>query len=109
MLACARAKFSLLERRMKKIHFLMRVVVFLFSLLLSFSGFADLAHSAIGEQPLSKIAIDKATLALRDSAFIKASPLVLGLNVWSHFVVYYVLCFLYFHLLSALKFFFLLL
>ncbi|KAI3469193.1 hypothetical protein Pfo_025856 [Paulownia fortunei] len=65
---------------MKKNHFLLRVEVFLFSLLLSFNGVAVLAHSAIGEQPLSKIAIDKTTLALRDSASIKASPLVLGLN-----------------------------
>ncbi|KAG8374522.1 hypothetical protein BUALT_Bualt10G0003700 [Buddleja alternifolia] len=39
-----------------------------------------LAHSAIGDQPLSKIAIHKTTLAIKDSASIKASPLVLGLN-----------------------------
>ncbi|KAL0329422.1 UNVERIFIED_CONTAM: putative inactive purple acid phosphatase 27 [Sesamum radiatum] len=65
---------------MKKNHFLLRVVVLILSLLISFNGAAVLAHSAVGEQPLSKIAIHKAVLALRDSASIKASPLVLGLN-----------------------------
>lgn len=35
----------------------------------------------IGEQPLSKIAIHKAVLALRDSASIKAKPDLLGLKV----------------------------
>ncbi|XP_058070415.1 probable inactive purple acid phosphatase 1 [Magnolia sinica] len=33
-----------------------------------------------GEQPLSKIAIHKATFALHDLAYVKASPLVLGLK-----------------------------
>ncbi|KAL0313163.1 UNVERIFIED_CONTAM: putative inactive purple acid phosphatase 27, partial [Sesamum radiatum] len=65
---------------MKKNHFLLRVVVLILSLLLSFNSAAVSAHSAVGEQPLSKIAIHKAVLALRDSASIKASPLVLGLN-----------------------------
>ncbi|KAA8542124.1 hypothetical protein F0562_023276 [Nyssa sinensis] len=36
--------------------------------------------SAIGVQPLSKIAIEKASLALSESASVKASPLVLGLK-----------------------------
>ncbi|KAK6162245.1 hypothetical protein DH2020_002086 [Rehmannia glutinosa] len=62
---------------MKNKHFLLRVLVLLF---VSLNGIGVLAHSAIGDQPLSKIAIEKATLALRDSISIKASPLVLGLN-----------------------------
>eukprot|EP00262_Sarcandra_glabra_P020886 TRINITY_DN8512_c0_g1_i2.p1 TRINITY_DN8512_c0_g1~~TRINITY_DN8512_c0_g1_i2.p1 ORF type:complete len:614 (-),score=75.40 TRINITY_DN8512_c0_g1_i2:275-2116(-) len=33
-----------------------------------------------GEQPLSRILIQKATFALNDSAYVKASPLVLGLK-----------------------------
>lgn len=35
----------------------------------------------LGEQPLSKIDIYKTTLALRDSASAKASPILLGLKV----------------------------
>lgn len=34
-----------------------------------------------GEQPLSKIAIEKATLNLHDSASVKAFPPVIGLQV----------------------------
>ncbi|KAL1569810.1 putative inactive purple acid phosphatase 27, variant 2 [Salvia divinorum] len=45
-------------------------------LLLSIS----LSECSIGEQPLSKIAIHKATLSLRDSASIKAKPRRLGHN-----------------------------
>ncbi|CAK9148703.1 unnamed protein product [Ilex paraguariensis] len=47
-------------------------------------GPASAIHSviggAIGEQPLSKIAIHKVTLALNESASIKAYPLLLGLK-----------------------------
>ncbi|KAL7160607.1 hypothetical protein ABFS83_01G107500 [Erythranthe nasuta] len=39
-----------------------------------------LAHSVTEEQPLSKIAIHKTTISLKDSASIKASPLLLGLQ-----------------------------
>lgn len=34
-----------------------------------------------GDQPFSKIAIHKAMFALHDSAFVKASPTVLGIKV----------------------------
>lgn len=44
--------------------------------LVSFCGAA-----ASGHQPLSKIAIHRTTLALHESAFVKASPLILGLKV----------------------------
>nr|GMD08058.1 probable inactive purple acid phosphatase 27 [Ipomoea batatas]GME20455.1 probable inactive purple acid phosphatase 27 [Ipomoea batatas] len=55
----------------------------------SFIGFGSALHSHIsvgknghilGEQPLSKIAIHKAVLALRDSASIQAKPDLLGLK-----------------------------
>ena len=36
-----------------------------------------------GEQPLSRIEIHKTTLALHDSAYVEASPRVLGLQVLS--------------------------
>ncbi|KAH6830671.1 purple acid phosphatase 27 [Perilla frutescens var. hirtella] len=52
-------------------------VALLLLLLLSLNGHGE---CAIGEQPLSKIAIHKATLSLRDSASIKAHPLLVGLN-----------------------------
>ncbi|KAL7123587.1 hypothetical protein ACP275_01G114100 [Erythranthe tilingii] len=39
-----------------------------------------LAHSVTEEQPLSKIAIHKTTISLKDSASIKAFPLLLGLQ-----------------------------
>ncbi|KAF8399953.1 hypothetical protein HHK36_015825 [Tetracentron sinense] len=56
--------------------------ILLILLLLDLSSFvASAAHrNGIGQQPLSKIAIHKATFALRDSVSIKASPLVLGLK-----------------------------
>ncbi|KAL3834893.1 hypothetical protein ACJIZ3_009629 [Penstemon smallii] len=66
---------------MKKYHFFLRVAVAVVVLLLSsFNWPTVLCHSAIGEQPLSKIAIHTTTFALSDSASIKASPLVLGLK-----------------------------
>lgn len=34
-----------------------------------------------GDQPLSKVALHKATVSLLDLAYIKASPTVLGLQV----------------------------
>lgn len=34
-----------------------------------------------GEQPLSNIAVHKATFALNDLAYVKASPVLLGLKV----------------------------
>lgn len=45
--------------------------------LLSLNGFGECSN---GEQPLSNIAIHRATLALTDSASIKAHPLLLGPN-----------------------------
>ena len=36
-----------------------------------------------GEQPLSRIAVERAVLAVDDAAHVKASPLVLGLTVSS--------------------------
>lgn len=53
----------------------MIMVVFLFL------GASDLAAAHMGEQALSKIAIHRVSLALRDSSSIKASPFVLGLKV----------------------------
>ncbi|KAL2543764.1 putative inactive purple acid phosphatase 27 [Forsythia ovata] len=67
---------------MKNTHFLLRVVLIL-SVLVGFNFAAASAHANRligGEQPLSKIAIHKVTLALRDSATIKASPIVLGIK-----------------------------
>ncbi|KAL3499104.1 hypothetical protein ACH5RR_041836 [Cinchona calisaya] len=49
------------------------------SLLLLFLS-SNFASAHIGIQPLSKIAIHKTIFALRDSASIKASPVVLGLK-----------------------------
>lgn len=45
-------------------------------ILLSLTGFSKAKLN--GEQPLSKVAIHKATLALDDLAYIKASPAILG-------------------------------
>ncbi|GER43662.1 purple acid phosphatase 27 [Striga asiatica] len=73
---------------MKNLFSSMRVVFLLFNLLLCFNGVAVLAHTGFGEQPLSRIAIEKAYLALKDSISIKASPSVLGFNVCS-FVGFY--------------------
>ncbi|KAF3774233.1 putative inactive purple acid phosphatase 24 [Nymphaea thermarum] len=53
------------------------ILLFLWSLV-GFMGSSEARMS--GEQPLSKIAIHKAMLALDESAHIKASPLVLGLK-----------------------------
>ncbi|KAL6556950.1 putative inactive purple acid phosphatase 24 [Orobanche hederae] len=65
---------------MKSNQFLSQVVLLLFSLQLSFNRVAVLACPATGEQPLSKIAIEETTLALRDLISVKASPHVLGLK-----------------------------
>ncbi|KAL5973053.1 hypothetical protein ACLOJK_039860 [Asimina triloba] len=52
-----------------------------FSLVLLFLGMVAAAAAAVGgEQPLSKIAIHRTTLALHQSARIKALPLLLGLK-----------------------------
>lgn len=52
-------------------------LLLLLLLLLSLNGFVECSN---GDQPLSNIAIHRATLALTDSASIKAHPLLLGLN-----------------------------
>lgn len=38
---------------------------------------------ASGVQPLSKIAIHRASLALNEAAYVRASPELLGLQVWA--------------------------
>ncbi|CAI9093360.1 OLC1v1028847C1 [Oldenlandia corymbosa var. corymbosa] len=53
-------------------------ILILYSMILLLGGNSASAH--IGIQPLSKIAIHKATVALTNSASIKASPFVLGLE-----------------------------
>ncbi|XP_022867899.1 probable inactive purple acid phosphatase 27 isoform X1 [Olea europaea var. sylvestris] len=67
----------------------MKHVFLILGLLVIFHGAAAFGHlnsvvgssaGAIGEQPLSKIAIHKTKLALRDSASIKATPLLLGIK-----------------------------
>ncbi|CAA3027841.1 probable inactive purple acid phosphatase 27 [Olea europaea subsp. europaea] len=68
---------------------LLMVVVLIFGLLVNFHCTDAFGHlrsvvgssaGAIGEQPLSKIAIHKTTLALSDFASIQARPLLLGLK-----------------------------
>lgn len=50
--------------------------------LLSFVEFVSFSEARVpGEQPLSNIAIHRTILALDGSAYVKASPLVLGLKV----------------------------
>ncbi|KAL2547712.1 putative inactive purple acid phosphatase 27 [Forsythia ovata] len=65
------------------------MVGLILGLLVNFHCAATFAHlnsvvgsaaGAIGEQPLSKIAIHKAKFALQDSASIKATPFVLGIR-----------------------------
>uniref|UniRef100_A0A5B7AQT2 Purple acid phosphatase n=1 Tax=Davidia involucrata TaxID=16924 RepID=A0A5B7AQT2_DAVIN len=57
----------------------LKIFLILVSILDVFIFYSASAHmSAIGVQPLSQIAIEKATLALHESASIKASPPVLG-------------------------------
>lgn len=51
------------------------------ALLVCFPNWFSPAVGHIGEQPLSRIAIHKATPALHDSASISASPVLLGLKV----------------------------
>ena len=41
-----------------------------------------------GDQPFSKIAIHKTMFALRDSAYVKASPTVLGVKVSSSITMF---------------------
>jgi hypothetical protein len=41
---------------------------------------AAAAHPGGGEQPLSRIALDRTTLAVDDAAHVQASPTVLGLR-----------------------------
>ncbi|XP_077250330.1 putative inactive purple acid phosphatase 27 isoform X2 [Tasmannia lanceolata] len=54
---------------------------YLFFVLLNFCTLIGAGVTATaGEQPLSKIAIRRATLALHDSAYVKASPTLLGLK-----------------------------
>ncbi|KAK4773313.1 hypothetical protein SAY87_028332 [Trapa incisa] len=50
------------------------------TMLVCFSNLFSCVLGHIGEQPLSKIAIHKATPALHDSASISASPVILGLK-----------------------------
>ncbi|CAD6269710.1 unnamed protein product [Miscanthus lutarioriparius] len=56
----------------------MRLLVALWAVLAHILGCADVLHA--GHQPLSRIAIERATAALVDSASINAHPTVLGLK-----------------------------
>jgi hypothetical protein len=58
----------------------MRLLVALWAVLAHVLGCADVLHA--GHQPLSRIAIERATAALDDSASIIAHPTVLGLKVY---------------------------
>jgi acid phosphatase type 7 len=42
------------------------------------------AHPGGGEQPLSRIAVERTALAIDGAARVKASPLVLGVKVRHH-------------------------
>lgn len=61
---------------MKNHHFIFSTLL----LLIVFNG-VTVHSAAIGEQPLSQIAVEKATIALSGSASIRASPDVLGIKV----------------------------
>jgi hypothetical protein len=50
---------------------------------LAVSALAHPGRGGGGEQPLSRIAVERAVLAVDDAAHVKASPLVLGLKVSS--------------------------
>lgn len=66
---------------MKKNHFSLTLAAFILAVLLRLHEATIVAYSGTdNEQPLSKIAIHKATLALSDSASVKAKPCVLGLG-----------------------------
>lgn len=80
---------------MKKNHFSLTVAAFILAVLLRLHEATIVAYSGTdNEQPLSKIAIHKATLALSDSASVKAKPYVLGLGVGKKFGVHYVIRFI---------------
>ncbi|XP_075486985.1 putative inactive purple acid phosphatase 27 [Primulina tabacum] len=65
----------------KKNHFWLAVAALMLAVLLRLNEATIVACSGTdNEQPLSKIAIHKATLALSDSASVKAKPYVLGLE-----------------------------
>ncbi|XP_047310384.1 probable inactive purple acid phosphatase 27 [Impatiens glandulifera] len=64
----------------KLISALPTILLFLLFLSSSFLVSAQKGSISGGEQPLSKIAIHKATVSLHNSASVKAFPLVLGLN-----------------------------
>lgn len=49
---------------------------------------SDLGRRPTDEQPLSKIAVHKALIALHESASIQASPLLLGLKVNMVYFIY---------------------
>ncbi|KAJ0105154.1 hypothetical protein Patl1_18270 [Pistacia atlantica] len=67
----------MMEERFRLVSMFLLVFLCLVSCNISFSW----AHvDGFGEQPLSKIAIHKAVLALHDSAIVKAYPSVLGLK-----------------------------
>ena len=63
-----------------------RVVTLLWLTSLISSALANVV--GFSEQPLSKIAIHKTTRALRESVSIRASPVVLGLQVHTNFISY---------------------
>ena len=63
----------------------MGLLVALWAVLVHALACADVLHA--GEQPLSRIAIRRATAAVVDSASVKARPAVLGLKVFSLMLV----------------------
>jgi hypothetical protein len=50
---------------------------------LAVSAVAHAGRGGVGEQPLSRIAVERVVLAVNDAAHVKASPLVLGHKVSS--------------------------
>ncbi|XP_026381155.1 probable inactive purple acid phosphatase 1 isoform X2 [Papaver somniferum] len=59
----------------------MKFYGFIFLLIVTLSGsmsFGEAERRTLGDQPLSKIAIHKAVVALHSSAYVKASPSILG-------------------------------
>lgn len=72
-----------MEERSSYLKFFSVVVLFLLGFRTS-SAFCDVGSTE--EQPLSKIAMHKVTLGLRESVTIRASPVVLGLQVLKNFI-----------------------
>ena len=59
----------------------MRLLLWAAATWLAVSAAAHPGRGAGGEQPLSRIAVERTVHAVDDAAHVKASPLVLGLKV----------------------------